>query len=413
MTFHPPTNRSHPALLSLLAMLAWCFVCPQIHGAGVITTVDGRNITGEIGIEATGFRVRTGGNAVETIELSRVALVQQDFRDARERIFSRLKGGGLLGTYFDKEDLSGQKVQYLDENIDFEWGESWPVPGVPSDHFSVRWTGQIEVPTNANYSFIANCDEGIRLWIDGELIIDRWAKNHGGEFRGKRSLQSGRKYDFKLEYFDSEYNAMVRLSWEWPGFGRQVIPRECFSLKGGAPAGVERSPTFALRREKGVLLRDGSFVTFTVRELENEEVSFHGGKDFKLPLSQVARIQFRELNPAMAALVQDGRPGVLLGQREFVEGEVKAAGGRRVKVSSVLYGLKTFEAENKSAVVIFRRPVETRTRYELALRNRSTIKTDSLRCEKGNLVVGDGPLMGLKIASWELSELKLTTARLR
>ncbi|MBI5386584.1 MAG: hypothetical protein HZA90_18085 [Verrucomicrobia bacterium] len=374
-------------------------------------TIDGRTLYGEVGIEAGGFKVRLTNGTTEQVELQRVAQAQWNLRTGREAEIARLKGNDLLGAYFDRQDLSGKPLQRLDENIDFVWGESWPVPGIPPDHFSVRWTGQIEVPATGDYTFILNCDDGARLWIDRQLAVDHWQPNAGGEFRGRQTLAAGRQYDFKLEYFDQEHGAQVRLFWEAPGLGRQVIPRNCFfTTTGGVVSNAITAEAMpAAVRRRGVLSRDGSFLAWAIRGVDDRGVNFHGLKDFVLPLSQLARIQYRDLTPEMSARVQGGLPGVLLGTREFIEGEVKSIGERSVKISSVLFGLRSFETGGRAAAIVLRDVVSGQSRYELKLRNGSLVKADQIECLKGGLWVRDGALRGLKVSQWEVEELRVTT----
>lgn len=81
---------------------------------------------------------------------------------------------GWTGQYFNNENLAGHPVvTRTDPNIDFRWDLGSPAAGVNPDHFSVRWQGTITVP-GGDYSFTMGSDDGSRLWIDGELVMDYW-----------------------------------------------------------------------------------------------------------------------------------------------------------------------------------------------------------------------------------------------
>lgn len=409
------SNRHWLLVIGHSAFLVLCLVASSsaLAATGTLRTKEGQNLQGDIGIESGGFKVTDAARTVQHVELARVVWVQIEKEKRRDDpvVQAGLKGNGLLGAYFTNADLAGPAQYRLDENIDFNWGDSWPLAGIPADRFSVRWTGQLQVPTNGDYTFIANSDDGVRLWLNGDSLFDHWRIRPSGELRARRTLAAGRKYDFKLEYFEDEYSAAIRLFWEIPGKGRSLIPKECFSTSSrwatNAPATGLAGAGLSVNRP-GVLLRDGNFLAGNVRGVDNEQIQMDDRKEFSPLLSSVARIHFFwELNPAGLARLQGGRPGVLLNNGDFVEGEIKAVSGKQVRVSSVLYGLRTFEANNKVAAIVLRDPVPGRRRYEIKLGNGSLLRTDVLECEKSGLVIREGLLRGLKINPWELQGLRV------
>jgi len=123
------------------------------------------------------------------------------------------KPGGLtaeyfLGTHFEKP--VGHRV---DATVDFTWNDAPPLPGLGIDNFSVRWTGKLVVPRTGDFTFLTYTDDGARLWIDGQLLVDDWV-DHAAEYReGQIHLEAGRPYDIKLEYFEAGGDSVVRLLW--------------------------------------------------------------------------------------------------------------------------------------------------------------------------------------------------------
>lgn len=81
---------------------------------------------------------------------------------------------GWRGEYFDNRSLSGSPsaVRY-DPRISFPWGYGPPVDGLPSDHFSVRWTHTLYFEPGT-YRFTVRSDDGARLWVNDHLLIDAW-----------------------------------------------------------------------------------------------------------------------------------------------------------------------------------------------------------------------------------------------
>ena len=115
--------------------------------------------------------------------------------------------------YFNNRTLSGTPVVVRCEpSINYDWGSGNPVSGVGSDNFSVRWTGQFNFG-GGNKSFIATADDGIRIWIDGTLLIDAWRDQAPTEYRAQRSLSAG-MHEVKVEYYENGGGAVARLRWE-------------------------------------------------------------------------------------------------------------------------------------------------------------------------------------------------------
>lgn len=81
---------------------------------------------------------------------------------------------GWWGEYFTGSTLTGTPVFCrADQRIDFDWGTGSPDARIPSDDFSVRWTGWFDFAAG-DYRFTAGSDDGIRLYVDDRLVIDRW-----------------------------------------------------------------------------------------------------------------------------------------------------------------------------------------------------------------------------------------------
>ena len=126
------------------------------------------------------------------------------------------QGTGLTGEYFDKANLSKSILTRTDTNIDFDWKKGSPDSAIKKSTFSVRWTGQIEATQNETYTFYTQADDGVRLWVNNELIIDDW-KQHGVQERsGTIQLEAGEFYDIKLEYFEKKETRLYLYSGRVP-----------------------------------------------------------------------------------------------------------------------------------------------------------------------------------------------------
>lgn len=118
---------------------------------------------------------------------------------------------GLKGEYFDNEDLKGEPALVrTDERIDFHWGEGSYRDGGPVDHFAVRWTGYFVPQVDDDYRFYTSADDGVRLFLNDELVIDDW-RRHGETLNTYvRHLEAGKGYKLRLEYFENVGTATMR-----------------------------------------------------------------------------------------------------------------------------------------------------------------------------------------------------------
>jgi hypothetical protein len=141
---------------------------------------------------------------------------------------------GLTATYFDKPTLSGRRYARVDPEINFNWGSgtpttlSSPAPRLPHD-FSVRWSGRLTASVSEVYTFITTTDDGIRLRVDGQTLIDKWEARGVTENRATMPLVAGRSYRIEVDFSDTGGGALAVLEWSSPSTARQAIPREAFT----------------------------------------------------------------------------------------------------------------------------------------------------------------------------------------
>lgn len=140
---------------------------------------------------------------------------------------------GLAGSYFGNRQLSGTPLLRTDSAINFNWSSGSAYPPLPVDNFSVRWEGLINIPTDGSYTFYMTTDDGGRLWIDGQSVVDSWVAQRETEKSGAITLTAGR-HALKMEYFDASSGAIARLAWSGPGIAKAIIPSANLYLSGGA-----------------------------------------------------------------------------------------------------------------------------------------------------------------------------------
>lgn len=133
-------------------------------------------------------------------------------------------GNGLAGTYFDNDNFTGTSVQRIDSTVNFDFGAGSPISGIGADSFSVRWTGQVQAAYSQEYTFYTVSDDGVRLWVNGQQIVNNWSVHAPAENSGKIYLEAGKKYDIKMEYYDGLYGAVAKLLWSSASTPKQAIP---------------------------------------------------------------------------------------------------------------------------------------------------------------------------------------------
>ena len=148
---------------------------------------------------------------------------------------TRRADSGLKGEYYKDMGLKSLALTRVDPGINFNWGALSPAAGIPADAFSVRWSGELEVPFTAEWTFTANCDDCVRLWVNGQLLFDKWGQQSGVEWIGLINLVAGQKYGITLEYYENTGDARAILYWSTPSWltpyqPKQVIPQGAFSL---------------------------------------------------------------------------------------------------------------------------------------------------------------------------------------
>lgn len=137
------------------------------------------------------------------------------------------EGTGLRADYFNSIDLSSAPaLTRLDPHLNFTWNAASPAAGVNADNFSVRWTGQVEAPVTGNYVFTMISDDGVRLWLNGVLLIDNWT-DHAPTVNNSVPVVLGREmsYNVHIEYYEHTLGAVARLLWSYPGQAQQPIPQ--------------------------------------------------------------------------------------------------------------------------------------------------------------------------------------------
>jgi beta-glucosidase len=193
---------------------------------------------------------------------------------------------GLTAEYFGNLTLSGAPLlKRIDSNVDFEWNNVAPGPGVPAENYSVRWTGELVPPVDGDYRIGANTDGGYRLFLDGKKFVDDFAPHRSRTITTLIHLQAGHPYPIRMEYFHTSWEATARLLWLPPNLSQDAVS--------------------AARKSDVVIAVVGITAQFEGEESESSDPGFFGGDrlDINLPHPQ------QELLESLAAT---GKPLIVV-----------------------------------------------------------------------------------------------------
>jgi glucosylceramidase len=161
-------------------------------------------------------------------------------------------GSGLAATYFDNPDLTGTSERRVDPTIDFTWrarrtetltdpdtGNSFdfnfpaeaPLDSIGPTTFSARWEGSVLPAATATHTFFVHAADGVRLWVNDQLLIDRWTAGPLAEASATIALTTNQPATLRLESFSTATagGGRVALAWSSPTLAKQIIPRDRLS----------------------------------------------------------------------------------------------------------------------------------------------------------------------------------------
>jgi glucose/arabinose dehydrogenase len=165
---------------------------------------------------------------------------------ATYRVATGGTGNGLSATYFNNLDFTGTTVTRVDPTVNFSWGSGAPAPGIGSDTFSVRWTGQVEAQFTGTYTFYTQSDDGVRLWVNGQQLVNNWTNHATTENSGTIALTAGQRYDIRMDFYENAGGATARLLWSSASVPKAVVPTSrLYAAAAAAPTRINFQPASA------------------------------------------------------------------------------------------------------------------------------------------------------------------------
>jgi len=140
---------------------------------------------------------------------------------------------GLLGAYYDEEDLTDFVEMRLDPQIDFHESKNWSDAPTGTrvevdDFYSERWAGFVKIDRAGKWKFHTVSNDGVRLWVAGKLIIKDWTHHVDKEHDATIELSAG-WHPIRLEHYQHELTVAMQLSFSGPEQETTIIPPSHFS----------------------------------------------------------------------------------------------------------------------------------------------------------------------------------------
>jgi beta-glucosidase len=146
---------------------------------------------------------------------------------------------GLKGEYFNNPRLEGQPVlTRIDPVIHFDWAMGPPDPKIGPDEFSVRWTGRLVPAKTQTYLLSVTTDDGVRFYLDGKLLLDRWIQRSATTDYVPVRLEAGKAYDVRIEYYENNGYAYAALGWDVKPEGDAMMDEAVAAAKAAQAAVV-------------------------------------------------------------------------------------------------------------------------------------------------------------------------------
>jgi len=145
---------------------------------------------------------------------------------------------GLAAVYFNESEFAGASVAAPPSDVAFDFLEGSPDPAIEPNSFTARYTGYINPLYSEVYRLWTRSDDGVRLFVDGQLVIDNWTPHAPTVDEASVPLRANVPVPVMLEYFEQTGGALIELGWESLQQGEETIPADRMSSASPFPPGL-------------------------------------------------------------------------------------------------------------------------------------------------------------------------------
>ena len=223
-------------------------------GAAIYYTTNGTTPTTNSTIYTGPFNL-TGGALVQAIA-SASGAVNSGVASASFINSSAIgTGTGLLGQYWTNTTKTvftnlafntSPTLTRTDAVVNFNWSTNGPAPSIGQTTFATRWTGSVQPQFNETYTFYATVDDGVRLWVNGQLLANGWVDQAATTYSNAITLKAQQFYNLRMEYYQGGGGAVATLAWSSPSTPQAVVPQtQLYPFTNPPPTVVLTAPTSA------------------------------------------------------------------------------------------------------------------------------------------------------------------------
>jgi PA14 domain-containing protein/chitobiase/beta-hexosaminidase-like protein/Big-like domain-containing protein len=158
-------------------------------------------------------------------------------------------GTGLQGAYYTNHTSASPytgspTLVRTDAVVNFNWDSAGPDPSIGQTVYTVRWTGSVQPQFDETYTFYATADDGVRLWVNGQELVNQWQDEGATTYQGSIALKAQQLYNIEMDYYQNGGGAIAELQWSSPSTAQAVIPQtQLYPYTNPPPTIILSSPT--------------------------------------------------------------------------------------------------------------------------------------------------------------------------
>ena len=200
-------------------------------GVTIYYTLDG-STPSTASLLYTGPFVVTNSGTVTAVGFAAGAVPSQPTSAAFLNSSAIGSGTGLLGRYWANTTSAAfltsgfaatPTLTRVDPTVNFNWDTTNPAPNIGPDTYVVQWTGTVVPQFNETYTFSTTTDDGVLLWVNGQLLVNEWVDQSPTTWSGSITLQAQQHYNIVMDYYQDGGGAVAQLFWSSPSTGPMTI----------------------------------------------------------------------------------------------------------------------------------------------------------------------------------------------
>lgn len=211
-------------------------------GTQIYYTIDG-STPGTNSILYTGPFVLTNNTALQAVATQLGAVDSGVAQASFLNLAAIGDGNGLLAEFWNNHSSADPfaglpDLVRLDPTVDFNWTGSSPDPAIGANNFTARWSGSLQAQFSESYTIYASADDGVRVLINGNPIINQWVDQAETETAGQVTLRAGQRYTIEMDYYQAGGEAAAHLSWSSRSTPKSIIPLSQLFPATNPPPGI-------------------------------------------------------------------------------------------------------------------------------------------------------------------------------